>query len=143
MLLDWLVENRDLVGKKSRIELARAAYNDTVLMQDTDVTATKVGIKIDALRVSFRGVLGFDNQTGAGTTLDGTSLRDKQLEEFPHFNRCVEVWGGKSNITPLAPKDTLASNPAKAPIVQPLVPEDSARTGTSGSEKFTSSDIGM
>jgi len=57
------------VGKKSGVEVAQAAYEETVPKQDTDVTAAKVGSKIDALRVSFREALGFENQMGVGQPL--------------------------------------------------------------------------
>jgi hypothetical protein len=84
--LDWL-ENRDLVGKKSRVEVAQAAYEEIVLKQDTDVAAAKVGSKIDASKVPFIEALGFEIKRG----LDGTTPRDKQLEKCTHFNRCDEA----------------------------------------------------
>ena len=75
------MDNGDLVGKKGRVEIYQATYEEPVLKQDTDVTAAKVGSKIDALRISFREALGLKNRTGAGTTLDGTTLRGGQLEK--------------------------------------------------------------
>jgi len=95
------------------------AYEETALKHDPEVTTAKVENKIDSLRVSYREALGFEGQTGSGTTLDGTTLRGKQLEKCPTFDRCNEVWGGKTNIAPLAPKDTLAPNPAHSPIRPP------------------------
>jgi hypothetical protein len=104
--LYWLIENKDQVGKRSRADIAYFAYEETALKHDMEVTLTRVGNKIDALRVSYREALGLRNQTGNGTTLDGITLRDKQSKKCPTFDRCDEVWGGKTNIAPLAPKDT-------------------------------------
>jgi hypothetical protein len=101
------------VGKNSRVDVAQVAYEETVLKWDTDATAAKIGSKIDVLRASSREALGFENQTGARITLDGTTLRDKQLKKHPHLNRCGEEWGGKTNIT-IGPKGYLGVEPSQS-----------------------------
>jgi hypothetical protein len=56
------------VGKRSRADVVQSAHEETALEHDPEVTTAKVRTKIDLLRVSYGEALGFENQTGNGTT---------------------------------------------------------------------------
>jgi len=74
------------VGKWSWAGITQSVYEENTLKCDTEVTITKVGNKIDALRISYREALGLQNQTGNRITLDGTIHRDKELEKWLIMN---------------------------------------------------------